>query len=212
MVAKCASRHSRVVACAAFAPGSGDGGRARKAAETLGLRLEVAELNPENVGRALRTIDLPFEPTLMDRSLWCLYSTVSKTARDAGARIMLLGQLADELFGGYAKYAEALRLRGEEAAVSMMDADLRAYPLRGRLRDVGACGRRVEPKFPFEAPPVVQFAESLPMSFKIRDGERKAVLRRAAATLGVPEELAMTPKKAAQYSSGVQKLVSGSRF
>jgi asparagine synthase (glutamine-hydrolysing) len=45
------------------------------------------------------------------------------------------------------------------------------------------------------------------VSFKIRDGLRKAVLRRAAAILGVPEEQVGAAKKAAQYSSGVQKLL-----
>jgi asparagine synthase (glutamine-hydrolysing) len=48
---------------------------------------------------------------------------------------------------------------------------------------------------------------SIPVSFKIRDGERKAVLRRAAGLLGVPEELSNAPKKAAQYSSGIQKIL-----
>jgi asparagine synthase (glutamine-hydrolysing) len=46
----------------------------------------------------------------------------------------------------------------------------------------------------------------------LRDGVRKAVLRRAAVLLGVPEDLAEGAKKAAQYSSGVQKLVAGSHF
>ena len=125
---------------------------------------------------------------------------------------MLLGQLADEMFGGYAKYAEALKLKGEGAAESMMDRDLAEYSSRGRIRDVVACGGLVEPRFPFEAKELREFAASLPLSFKIRDGERKAVLRRAAIVLGVPEMVAGAPKKAAQYSSGVQKLVASSRF
>lgn len=213
MVAKCAKSRTEVVACTAFAEGAGDGAKAQQAAEALGVAFAGTKLTGDNVREALATVDLPFAPTLMDRSLWCLYRVVSERARDEGADVMLLGQLADELFGGYAKYAEALRLKGSGAAAEMMSSDVLEYSQRGRVRDVSACGRLVEPRFPFEAREVVQLAASLPMSFKIRDGVRKAVLRRAAVILGVPDEQATAGKKAAQYSSGVQKLVAaGSRF
>jgi len=201
-----------VVACTAYAGDSGDVVRARGAAEAMGLALVTRELTKDDVGGALSSMDLPFTPSLMDRSLWCLYTTVSRAAHGAGARTMLLGQLADELFGGYAKYAEAKKLRGGGAAEAMMSTDLREYASRGRIRDVAACAGLVEPRFPFEARELVEFATSLPITFKIRDGERKAVLRRAALVLGVPEKVAYAPKKAAQYSSGVQKLVASSRF
>ncbi len=212
LVAMCAKRHAKVFACAAFSPGAADEARAARGAEALGVSLVATKLTKESVSGALGTIDLPFEPTLMDRSLWCLYWLVSRSAREAGARTLLLGQLADELFGGYAKYADALRLGGGEAAKSMMNHDLLEYAKRGKLRDEGACRSWVQPRFPFEAKALVEYAGELPISFKIRDGVRKAVLRRAALLLGVPPELAGAPKKAAQYSSGVQKLVTGSHF
>jgi len=212
MVARCAKNHVGVVACTAFAKNSLDSTRARESAKALRIDLVSTELTEKNVEDALAGIDLPFVPTLMDRSLWCLYSIVSRTAHDSGARVLLLGQLADELFGGYAKYSEALKVKGEEAAESMMNSDVREYAGRGRVRDVGACARWVEPRFPFESKDLVELASSLPVSFKIRGGVRKAVLRRAASILGVPEEEAGAAKKAAQYSSGVQKLVAGSRF
>jgi len=212
VIAKSAANHTEVVACTAYAGRSGDSVRAREAAEAMGLTLVMRELTKDDVGAALSALDLPFQPSLMDRSLWCLYMTVSRVAQGSGARVMLLGQLADELFGGYAKYAETLRLRGGKAVETMMNADLREYESRGRLRDVAACGGLVEPRFPFEAKELDDFATSLPVTFKIRNGERKAVLRRAALVLGVPEKVANAPKKAAQYSSGVQKLVASLPF
>ncbi len=211
VIAKCAAGRAEVVAVAGFSDGSGDEARAKDAATALGVDLVAARLTAENVADALREIDLPFEPTLMDKGLWCLYSIVSRSARDAGAKVMLLGQLADELFGGYAKYADALKARGSGAAASMMSLDVQEYAARGRIRDVRAC-RLVQPRFPFEAKALVDFASGLPVSYKIRDGVRKAVLREAAIALGVPEAQAEAGKKAAQYSSGVQKLVVGSRF
>jgi asparagine synthase (glutamine-hydrolysing) len=208
----CAKRRVRVVACTGHAGASKDPGRANLAAAELGVELVTARLTPELVSRDLERLSLPFQPTLMDRSLWCLYSAVSERAHEAGAKVMLLGQLADELFGGYAKYAEALRGEGPGAAARMMSHDYEEYALRGKVRDFGACSGKVEPRLPYGDEEVVGFAGSIPVSFKITSGTRKAVLRRAAVILGVPEEVAGAAKKAAQYSSGVQKLVAGSHF
>ncbi len=212
IVAKCASTRAEVVACTACSGGAGDQARAREAASALGVELVATELTRENVAEALKLIDLPFVPSLMDRSLWCLYYIVAASANREGAGVILLGQLADELFGGYAKYEVALRAKGRDAASSMMRADAQEYAQRGRIRDVAACGRWAEARFPFEAREMVELATGLPVEFKIKDGVRKAVLRRAAAILGVPAPQAGAGKKAAQYSSGVQKLVTGSPF
>lgn len=211
-MAACAKKHVKTLGCAAYSRGSQDETRARDAALALGIELETTNITNENVSVELAGIELPFEPTLMDRSLWCLYSFVSKSAGNAGAKVILLGQLADELFGGYSKYEEAVRVQGEDAARSMMEADVLEYARRGRIRDFGACAPWVQPRLPFEDSQIVDFGLSLPVWFKIRGGVRKAVLRRAALLVGVPEEIASTAKKAAQYSSGVQKLVANSSF
>jgi asparagine synthase (glutamine-hydrolysing) len=212
ILVSCAKRHAEVVACTGCTDASGDAARARASAIALGVRLVATKLTVEDVAEELTKIELPFQPSLMDRSLWCLYSLVARSAHDSGAKVILLGQLADELFGGYAKYVEALAVQGEESAKSMMRKDAHDYAQGGRVRDVKACSRWVEPRFPFEGKEVFDFALSLPFSYKIRGPTRKAVLRRAAVILGVPEETAGAPKKAAQYSSGVQKLVVGSHF
>lgn len=203
----CAKKKVGVVACAAFAKGSVDGRRVALAAEALGVELIATELTDEVVHEELRSMRLPFEPSLMDRSLWSLYSIVSRSASAAGAERIILGQMADELFGGYAKYQSALERGGEEEARRLMETDVADYGKRGRVRDVNACARWVEPRFPYEAEEVKELGLSLPVSFKVRGGVRKAVLREAAIVLGVPEGLARVPKKAAQYSSGIQKIV-----
>ena len=164
ILARCAAKRGEVVACTAFSEGAGDESRAPEAAAALGLDFAPVKLTKENVGEALRAIDLPFVPTLMDRSLWCLYSIVARSAQGAGAKVMLLGQLADELFGGYAKYAEALRSRGSDAAASMMSLDVREYERHGRTRDVGACGLWVRPRLPFGAKDVTYMSQSLPVA------------------------------------------------
>lgn len=207
VLAACALRHTKVIACSAAAGKSLDERAAPAAAKALGVQLFVERLAPERVDLEGQTMKLPFDPTPMDKSLWCIYSVVSRRAAMEGAEVILLGQLADELFGGYAKYDAAVQRGGDDAARELMEEDVAGYSKRGRLRDYAACSGWLPPRFPFEAEEVVRLGLSFPVSFKIRDGERKAVLRRAGRLLGVPETISNAPKKAAQYSSGIQKIL-----
>ena len=204
----CAKKVTGVVACSASVEGARDEEMAREAAAALGVQLVATRLTPESVSQELGAIKLPFEPSVMDASLWCLYSIVARSASSAGAKAILLGQLADELFGGYSKYRRALAEGGEEKAAQMMMQDVEGYAGRGRARDTGACSRWLSPRFPFESREVVQLGLALPVSYRVGGDLSKPVLRKAAVILGVPSELTSAPKKAAQYSSGVQKLVA----
>jgi asparagine synthase (glutamine-hydrolysing) len=120
----------------------------------------------------------------------------------------MLGQLADELFGGYAKYERKLLEDGRDSAAKLMIDDVAGCGARGFVRDEAACSRWLEPRFPFADARVAGFGLRLPVELKIRRGVRKAVLREAALRLGVPGELVNKPKKAAQYSSGIMKILT----
>lgn len=205
LLALVAARHAEVVLCSVYARGARDEAQARKAAEALGLELTTLEMDSGAAGRELRTLDLPFVPTPMDRALWCIYSSTARLAAASGAELILLGQLADELFGGYMKYSRAAR-EDEGAAAAMMLADVVASGGRAFIRDELACSSHVEASFPFADERVASFGVGLPVAYKIGGGERKVVLRRAAEILGLPGELSSAPKKAAQYSSGVARL------
>ncbi len=203
-----AQERVEVLLCSAFVGGSRDEGQTRAAAGLLGLELVTARIDGARAADELRGLDLPFEPTAMDKALWCIYSSTARVAADGGAEVMMLGQLADELFGGYMKYARAAREEGGAAAAKMMRSDVVESGDRAFVRDEKAVGRFTEARFPFADERLVEFAMRAPLQHKIGGGERKLVLRRVASLVGLPEELAQAPKKAAQYSSGVAKLVS----
>lgn len=208
LLALLASRHADVVLCSAYAPGSRDEKQSESAASLLGLKLEVGVLEEAAMAKACRSAELPPGiSTAMDMALWCIYSTTSELARRRKARTILLGQLADELFGGYMKYAIKARDEGAGVAEAMMRQDVAACAERAFLRDEAACSAFCETRFPYADERIAEFASRLPLDYKIREGERKAVLRAAALELGLPEELAAAPKKAAQFSSGVAKLL-----
>ena len=207
IVAFCAARHSDVILCSAYSDGSRDEKQSELIADKLGLPMVSRALTPQDIKRELNLLDLPFEPTPMDQALWCIYSTTARLARENGAETILLGQLADELFGGYVKYVRAIEEGGVLAAETMMEEDLARCGEVGLVRDELACSASVEPRFPFADESVASMALSIPLDFKIRGGRRKHVLREAAKLLGLPGEVVESPKKAAQYSSGILKLL-----
>jgi len=208
ILAQCAKRLAHdVVAISVGVIGSRDDENAPKAAEELGVELKGVKVDKKMVISEMHRIELPFQPSAMDRSLWCVYSIASRIANECGADTILLGQLADELFGGYMKYQKTLTESGEMAAAHLMETDLEMCGMRGFLRDELACSKWTEPRFPYAEWQVMEFGLTLPVSFKIRENVRKAVLREAARNLGVPDRLCDAPKKAVQYSSGIMKLI-----
>jgi len=64
---------------------------------------------------------------------------------------------------------------------------------------------------PYLTRKIYELSKSIELKMKLRevDGEivRKWILRKAAEALGVPEKLRLRPKKAAQYGSGIFKIV-----
>jgi asparagine synthase (glutamine-hydrolysing) len=190
-------------------PGSRDEMICEKAAALLDLELRSSSVGEREIAQEIRSLDLPFAPSQMDQALWCIYSTAARLARLNGAEVLLLGQLADELFGGYLKYSEELEVNGEVAASEMMKRDVLECSSRAFIRDETACGTWIEPRFPFANEELANFALALPIGYKISaGGRRKVILRDAASRLDLPEELTQSPKKAAQYSSGVLKQVA----
>jgi asparagine synthase (glutamine-hydrolysing) len=208
LLAHCASKYADVILCTVFVKGSRDERSAEEAARALGLEMVGTQVREADLQRELWSLDLPFSPTQMDRALWTIYSISARVAKTNGAETILLGQLADELFGGYMKYERALTDRSAGQAQRMMAEDVAACGKVGLIRDEQACSRSIEPAFPFADESVVGLGLATPPELKIGDGERKTMLRDAARNLGLPEGIVETPKKAAQYSSGVYRLVA----
>lgn len=179
-------------------PNSWDIERAKYASRILNRRTTVIEICEEDVLEAVRDI---YRITGEDRGhivafeipLYILCSRVRENR-------IVLGQGADELFGGYRKYM------GADGAKRMEEdrCALNATVLREKLI-AKAFGKDLI--YPYLFPCVVRFAESLEFGDKIRGGARKAVLRDFAAYLGLPESIVHGEKKAAQYGTGIVKLL-----
>jgi asparagine synthase (glutamine-hydrolysing) len=196
LVALLASKFVKVECVVAGVKGKGDFSSAEEAARLLNLPLrkiefEVDETLVEEVSQTIGSTDSV--QVSLAIPLYCLCGKLDR-------KVLLLGQGADELFLGYEKYYSG---RGD------WKMDLAALISGNCERDRKAAGRwGVRIITPFLDEELVAAISAIPESERLSDPVlRKAVLRRAAINLGLPEKLALAPKKAMQYSTGALRAV-----
>ncbi len=117
-----------------------------------------------------------FEPNVVRQSAISYF--ISKAAKDAGLRIVLCGEGADELFLGYPEFKEL----AENKIVARQDSFLKSLNRTQFQRvdrtsmgsamgkdGIRADGTTVEVRVPFFDQKIVEFATSLPLSMMIRE-------------------------------------------
>lgn len=185
---------------------------AETAAETLKLPLHLQTYTVKDVEPALpKVLWLIEEPDLVKASIAIPFYWTAENASKLGYPVLLAGQGADELFGGYQRYLKEYEQFGVEAVQKTMYRDVETSYEKNFQRDNQACSfHKVELRLPFVDRDVVQFSLSLPPSLKIESAEdrlRKRVLRQVAQNLGMPLFIVNKTKKAIQYATGVNKAI-----
>ncbi|MBP7087639.1 MAG: asparagine synthase, partial [Methanomassiliicoccales archaeon] len=170
-------------------------------------------------GKVAEELGLPWEPILMDDGMLCgaiaylrdrmgvtdpvtvsfevpLYLICTKVPE----RVLLSGQGADELFGGYARYASMSLAELDEARA----ADVQRLLFEGFLREVRlAQGLGKTLVCPYLDLNVIEAALCIPPGELFGKLGNKQPLRLIAREMGLSS--AEAPKKAAQYGSGIMK-------
>jgi asparagine synthase (glutamine-hydrolysing) len=183
---------------------------ARKAAEILKLPIHIQLFKEEDVQEDLqKVLSLIEEADPVKTSIGIPIYWASEQAAEMGLEVVLAGQGADELFGGYRRYVDDYSLGGEEKVRKRLFDDVVEIYKNNLERDAKICSfHNVELRLPFATFEMAEFAASLPVNLKIdpqRDSIRKLVLRKAAENAGLPEPISKKPKKAVQYATGVDK-------
>ena len=186
---------------------------AEKTAKSFGLRVNIRELSSSEILTSLPDVIAIIEtidPVTVGVSV-PIYFACQK-AREMGLSYIAAGQLSDELFGGYGKFEDiAFRDGTESLGREMFDSVVAASAKDFDPGDKLAVAAGLELCSPFAYLPLVEYVLKLPSSLRVNltGGKviRKYILRRLAAHLRLPESVVDRPKKAVQYSSGVQKVL-----
>jgi asparagine synthase (glutamine-hydrolysing) len=174
---------------------------ARISAEKLGLDLKEIILDEERVSEGAREI---CRITGLENPITVSFELPTYFAmRSAEEGIIVTGQGADELFGGYAKYEgvpadEFARLRREDLEKALGPTDVAENGIASHLKK--------EIVKPFLCNRVISFAMALPSEAVRPSAVRKPIIREALRGLGL-DEVAELPKKASQYGSGVSDML-----
>jgi asparagine synthase (glutamine-hydrolysing) len=182
----------------------------KEAAEALKMPLHVYFYNENDVEEALPKV------------LWVIESSdpikagvgipifwTSEKAAEMGFKVMLAGQGADELFGGYRRYLNNYSEHGEEFVQKTIFNDVvKMYETNFERDSKISSFHNVELRLPFATYKLAKFSSSLPLKLKIEstnDQLRKIVLRKVAKQIGLPPQIVNKRKKAIQYATGIDK-------
>ena len=188
----------------------------RRIADDLGLNLKTIIIDEEvvkdNVENVLTAIE---DDNIMKLGVGMTIYLASREMKKDGIKVAVSGQGADELFGGYNRYLRHFENSSLSDAYFALDEEIRhdianMHHVNLERDDAVAMANGVELRVPFMDREIIDLALDIPASYKIRDSDdvlRKHILRDVAKDIGVPDYIADRPKKAAQYGTGINKIL-----
>ena len=189
--------------------GSKDVEAAIKASKSINLPLKICEVTEDMIRESLpQVVNAIGDDNLMKIGVGLTTYFATKMVASDGIKVAISGQGADELFGGYKRYIK-----------SFVDGNLN-FELREDISNMyhvnlerdDACSmlNSVELRLPFLDEKLVELVLNIPDNKKIvsmHDDMRKSFLRKLAFEEGLDYEIAYRPKKAAQYGTGIDKIL-----
>jgi len=207
LLAKVASGISSPYLFTVGTEGSEDLEYAEKAASQLKLPLEKIILDEKKILSLYEKVYSIVPASLLKVEILIPIYASCLAAKEKGFDAILFGSGAEELFVGYHRYYNYL----EEG--KNLDQILKEEFRTLSKRDVGmvmkiARSCTLDPRFPFMNKNLAEFVFAIPLEKRMEERElKKGLLREASKLLGVPDLVIKRKKKAAQYGSGVHKIL-----
>ena len=188
----------------------------KKIAEELNLPLKTIIIDETTVKESIKPVLTAIEDdNIMKLGVGMTIYLATKAMKEDGIKVALSGQGADELFGGYNRYLKHFEENSLIDAYFSLDEEIyhdiaNMYHVNLERDDAVSMANGVELRVPFLDKDIIDLALDIPGKYKIKNGEdllRKHILRDSAKSMGVPDYIALRPKKAAQYGSGINKIL-----
>ena len=148
------------------------------------------------------------ENTTMQQSLGVGYFLIFKRAQELGIQGIVTGQGPDILFAGYHKYKQ---MNGNELATEIKK-DLILLETDKKRDGAMASHFGITLLNPYLEKDFVDFSLTVPVELKLKEGVEKYFMREWGKMRGLPQEIVDRPKKAFQYSTGLQRKVSKMKY
>ena len=199
----------RITLYAVGIEGSKDIEAAKHAANQLNLPLKIKivteKIIRDNLASVVKAIG---DDSLMKIGVGMTTYLATSMIKEDGIKVAISGQGADELFGGYKRYLKSfsegnLNLELREDIANMYHVNL-------ERDDVCSMLNGVELRLPFLDKNLVELVLNIEDNKKIvstDDNLRKSFLRKLAFEEGLDYKIAYRPKKAAQYGTGIDKIL-----
>lgn len=188
----------------------------KEIAEELDLSLKTVIIDETTVKESIKPVLTAIEDdNVMKLGVGMTIYLAAKAMKEDNIKVALSGQGADELFGGYNRYLKHFEDNTLFDAYFDLDEEIyhdiaNMYHVNLERDDAVSMANGVELRVPFLDKDIINLALDIPAKYKIKDNEdvlRKHILRDAAKSIGVPDYIADRPKKAAQYGSGINKIL-----
>lgn len=174
---------------------------AERVANKFGFNLSMRILSENEIERTIaRIVRILNDTNPANVGVASVMYTGIEIAGDSDVIFSGLG--SEEIFAGYHRHADAQDINAEcwNGLYNMWARDM--------VRDKRVAAEfGVRLKFPFLEREIVKAAMLVPGEWKIHNSSKKYILRELAKEIGIPEEVAERPKKAAQYGSFIDKVM-----
>ncbi len=181
---------------------------AQNIADRFDLPLKIKILSLEEIKELIPLIIRDIEDYSLNQVEVAIpiYASV-RMAQESGERVILTGQGADELFGGYSWYPKIVDREGYESfeRYSWEDTTL-LYKECLEREDKIAMAHSLELRVPFLDPEVIEVAFKISPELKINKGDDsigKQIHREYSISVGIPADIAYRKKEAAQHGADV---------
>lgn len=178
----------------------------QKSIITVNVEQEELQRIQNEIRELLNVAQVTINP--MQQALASVYYCAFKEAHKRGIQSIFTGQGPDILLAGYSKYKKLQDLESNlhkeiVKDLPLLEIDGKRDTTMGKRWGITLINPYLEKEF-------VEFALSIPSGLLIHDSQEKYISRLVGKTLGLPSIIVNRPKKAMQYSTGIQRGIQNS--